>query len=123
MNPVPDPRFPPAIVLANEPLAYRQALGAALRDRHADMRIIVVAPEDLEAAVARYRPVLVICDALTPAVEQGAPVWVLLYPEGSRLVVTSVHGARRYHADLSLEALSGLLHEALGPPARRGEPV
>ena len=103
----------PAIVLANEPRAYRQALAAAMRAGGHGIQVIAVNAEDLEAAMERHRPVLVVCGVVTPAVEQGAPVWVLLHPEGARLVVTSVHGVRSYAADISLEALGGLVDQAL----------
>ncbi|MDQ4044842.1 MAG: hypothetical protein M3173_05270 [Chloroflexota bacterium] len=103
----------PAIVLANEPRAYRQALAAAMRAGRHGIQVITVDAEDLDAAMERHRPVLVVCGAVTPAVEKGAPVWVLLYPDGVRLVVTSVHGVRSYAADISLEALGGLVDQAL----------
>ncbi len=115
--PVTEPLSMPSVLLANEPRAYRQALAAAMSARRDGVHVIVVTAEELDAAVLRHHPVLVICDAVTPVVETHAPVWVLLYPEGARLVVTSVFGALTYAADLTLEGLAALVDRALGQSA------
>ena len=97
------------IVLANEPRAYREALAASVAVLRPGMEVLALDPADLDAALRAHRPRLVVCSRLTSAVEREAPAWVLLYPDGARLVVTHLHGREVAAADLDLVGLLALL--------------
>lgn len=94
-----------SILLANEPLAYRQALVRAFESQRPNLRVFEVAPRDLDAAVQKYAPVVVICDRLTELVETCVSAWVLLYPGGTRQVMSSLFGKEERVGDLDLDAL------------------
>ncbi len=82
----------PELLIANEPRAYREAIAGAVGVLRPHLRTIVLEPGDLEAALRRGRPRLVICSNLTSTVQAHAPSWILLYPDGGRHAVTSISG-------------------------------
>ena len=96
---------PPAVrvLVTHELLAYREALGAALAALRPRAEVAVVAPEDLDAEVARRRPDLVFCGQPSEAVQRWARAWALLYPGDERVVETCVDGERAVAADLGLD--------------------
>ena len=100
------------IVLGNEPRAYREALAAAIACLRPELAVTAVEPDALDAAVERLRPRLVVCSGLTARVESDVPAWALLYPDGARMVVTSVDGERATASNLDLAALLALLDRA-----------
>ena len=85
---------PVRVLVANEPCAYREVLAAAvlLLRPHLDVRI--VAPGDVDGAVHRLAPHLVVCSRLSPAVLTSPLGWVLLYPGGQGRGVLSMAGRR-----------------------------
>ncbi len=85
----------PEILIANEPRAYREAIAGAVGVLRPHLRTVELEPNDLEAALRRGRPCLVICSDLTPTVQAHAPSWILLYPDGGGYAVTSVGGRER----------------------------
>lgn len=93
------------IVLGNEPRAYREALAAALACLRSELTVTAVEPDALDAAVARLRPDLVVCSDLSTRIETDVFAWVLLYPNGARMVITSVGGERETTGDLDLVGL------------------
>jgi hypothetical protein len=109
---VDQPAAAPTVLLANEPRAYREALAAAVRLRCPAAVVRELDAADLDAAVARERPDLVVCSAASAAVEAGAPAWVLLYPGGARAAVVAAAGRVRVLPDLALDDLLGLLDPA-----------
>ncbi len=82
----------PEILIANEPQAYREAIAGAVGVLRPHLRTVELKPSDLEAALMRGRPRLVICSNLTPTVQAHAPSWILLYPDGGGYAVTSIGG-------------------------------
>lgn len=107
-----------SIVLANEPLAYRQALVRAFRVARPHLHVLEVAPDELDAAVQEHAPLLVICDRLTQLVERCVSAWVVLYPDGARQVTSSLAGKQENTDDLDLAALVAFLDRAGAPAAR-----
>jgi hypothetical protein len=102
----------PSILLANEPLAYRQALSCALQIARPHLQVLAVAPDELDAAVQDHAPLLVICDRLTQLVEQCVAAWVLLYPGGTRNVTSSLAGEEERASDLDLAGLLAFVDRA-----------
>ena len=109
---MPPPHRPLHILIGNDPRAYREALVVAFRARRPEAEVVAVDPVELDAMVARYSPALVVCSALTEAVETRVPAWALLYPDGARLVVSSVAGERKTASDLDLDELLSLADRA-----------
>ncbi len=106
------------ILLANEPLAYRQALVRAFRAARPHLHVLEVAPDELDAAVQEHAPLLVICDRLTQLVERCVSAWVVLYPDGARQVTSSLAGHQERADDLDLAALLAFVDRAGAPFAR-----
>ena len=103
------------ILLGNEPRAYREALGAALRQHRPEAEVVLVEPAALDTEIAERPPRVVVCSALTSAVATRVPAWVLLYPDGARLVVTCLGGERTTAGDLDLNDLLALVDRAQQP--------
>ena len=79
------------VLVAHEPLFYRDALAEVLPGLPPSLRVHLVEPADLDTAVARLRPAMVVCSRLSAAVRAHAAAWVLLYPDGEdRLAVGGV---------------------------------
>lgn len=113
----PAPQAAPSILLANEPLAYRQALSRALQIERPHLQVLAVAPDELDAAVQAHAPVLVVCDRLTHPVQQCVSAWVLLYPDGTRNVTSSLAGEEERASDLDLAGLLAFVDRAVRAPA------
>ena len=105
---------PCRILVAHEPLAYREALAGALRVLRPDAEVAVVAPMELDKEVERRRPDLVYCSRLSQSVQARAWAWALMYPGGKRVVETSVAGERALVDDLSLDAALALVDRVAG---------
>lgn len=111
----PSPQFAPSVLLANEPLAYRQALARALETQRPDIQIVTVAPDDLDAAIRQHAPFLVICDRLTELAGKCVSAWIELYPAGARRVTSSCGGNEETAGDLDLTALLAFIERAESP--------
>lgn len=105
-------RKAPAVLLANDPLAYRQALARVFQTQRPDLHVVTVTQEHLDAAVRNHAPLLVICDRLTDLVETSVGAWIELYPAGARRVTSSFGGTRSISSDLDLAALLAFLDRA-----------
>ena len=82
------------VLLANEPRAYREALGAALRALRPNDRIRVVEPARLAEALERCSPHLVVCSDLTLLVGPRLLAWAVLYPNGASHAELCLNGRR-----------------------------
>ena len=109
----------PGIILANEPRAYRDVIAGALRHLHPRLAVTTLEPAELVPHLRRAGSSLVIYSEPDPAVEAGAPAWVLLYPGGANHSVISLDGRRTTVADLQFHDLLALVERALPaiPPA------
>ena len=85
---------PVRVLLANEPCSYREVVAGALRLVRPGLDVFAVDPDDVDDAIRRSAPHLVVCSRLSPAVQTGPLAWVLLYPEGQRRAVLSLAGRR-----------------------------
>lgn len=111
----PSPQFAASVLLANEPLAYRQALARALETQRPDIQVLTVTPDELDAAIRQHAPLLVICDRLTEFAGKCVAAWIELYPAGARRVTSSFGGIEETAGDLDLPALLAFLERAESP--------
>ena len=100
------------IVVANEPRSYREALAVACRVLRPQIEVILAEPADLDAAVARLDPHLVLCSQLTEGLRTGTRAWVVLYPGGEARAVISVAGHCVTTDDIGVAALAVVIDQA-----------
>jgi hypothetical protein len=105
----------PRILFANEPRAYRDVLAGAVTLLRPDAEIVVAEPDELDAAIARHAPELVVCGRVTPGVEAGAHCWVLLYPDGQTFALVGRGHHWRKVPEVTLDGFMGIVTETLGP--------
>ncbi len=103
------------VVVANEPRSYREAMAVACRVLRPEVEVILAEPVDLDAAVLRLDPHLVLCSRLTEGLRTGSRAWVVLYPEGAARAVISVAGHCVTTGDLGFAALAAVIDQATGP--------
>lgn len=95
----------PRVLIANEPRAYREVLGATLRVLRPRVEVVVVEPPALDSVVERVSPDMVVCSHATPSVRKGVPIWIDLYPDGEAWAVICIHGRRSTRTDVELDDL------------------
>lgn len=105
------------VLLANEPLAYRDTLALALRLLRPMDRVIVAEPDALDRNVLRHRPQVVVCSELTSLVEAKVPTWVVLYPDGRQTALRHARGERGYMEVVDLASIATLCEQAARSPA------
>lgn len=97
------------ILVANEPLAYRETMAAALRCLRPEADVAEATAERLEAAPPDPLPHLLICSDVDLLDRIPAPAWLLLYPEGDPSVVVCLDGDQRHLADITFDDLLALV--------------
>jgi hypothetical protein len=113
----------PAVVLVSvEPLAYREAIAGALRLLRPGVAVVEAARADRDAAIARLRPALVVCNGAAAA--GAAAVWLQLYPGGGDGALLVEAGRARRVAAPGLDGLVALVDRAAarGPSPAAGRP-
>ncbi len=105
----------PRILFANEPRAYRDVLASAVSLLRPDAEVVVVEPEELDAAIGRCAPELVVCGRVTPGVEAGPHRWVLLYPDGHSFALVGCGHEWRKVPEVTLDGFLAIVAEVLGP--------
>lgn len=112
------------IVVANAPHIYREATVAVVCELRPSSAVLSSEPAEVDDAVRRHTPHLVICSRLTPVVEERAPAWILLYPEGRDENVFCLAGDRTTVAGLAFDHLADFLERvdrlARGPAGAAG---
>lgn len=103
------------VLLAYEPLAYREARGGTLRELRPAVEVTIVPPVDLDREVVRLHPHLVLCSAVTGPERSRPPSWSPLYPNGHGVMITSIAGRETTIFDPAFDAV---LHAV----DRTGEP-
>lgn len=98
-----------SVLVANEPLAYRDTIAIALRILRPEVKFIATNPELLDALVLQYEPEMVICSHLTTIVETRVPKWVILHPNGAMCALLQIGGERTLIPDIDLEKLAYLI--------------
>jgi hypothetical protein len=101
------------VVVANEPLAYREALAATLREIRPNVGTVVVAPNELDHAATLHEPRVVVCSELTGAIEGRS--WALLYPHGASWSELSLAGERTRLPHVDFAQLLAFIDRAVIP--------
>jgi hypothetical protein len=71
----------PRVLIAHALMVYAESLAVLLAERRPCLAIRLLAPAELEAAVAAAPGAVVVTDRLTQAVEAHASGWLLYYPD------------------------------------------
>jgi hypothetical protein len=100
------------ILVANEPRVYREVLAAVMQALRPQVEVSIAEPGDLDHAVARLDPHVVVSSRLSEAVQTRVLVWVMLYPEGESWAEVSIAGQRCTVADIELTCLLALIDRA-----------
>jgi hypothetical protein len=101
------------VVFSNEPLAYREAMASVIRSLRPAIDVSLSEPEDLDAAISRVQPHLVICNDLTDSMRSRLLAWVMLYPEGQSHVTCGIAGQERHLLGIDLAGLVSLVDEVV----------
>lgn len=81
------------ILLTVEPRAYRETIGLALRRLRPGVEVVIEEPENLESALRRFEPQIVVCSKVDDLIRQNALAWIELYPEDEpHAIVRSIYG-------------------------------
>jgi hypothetical protein len=97
--------------VGNEPRAYREAIAAALVRARPEDEVVVIEPHELDAAVTRLHPGLVVCSRLSAAVERSG-AWVELYPARSAGANVGIGRERTQLSEIDLPTLERLIDRA-----------
>lgn len=104
------------ILFSNEPRAYRETLALAVATTHPHLEALALEPADLEREVTARRPALVVSSEPDAIAGVDAPSWVLLYPDGARMVVVRIDGEESVRSDLDLDGLLALVDRVVPAP-------
>jgi len=83
---------PIKVLLAIEPLMYREVMASYLRHHRPQAEVILASGETLQAEVERVRPLLIIANEPSPAAKEAETFWV-----GIRI------SEQRIDADISID--------------------
>jgi hypothetical protein len=97
----------PLVLLANEPGTYRSLLATELPILRPNLRIVEVSPDELDSAVIRHRPAVVICSRVLETVQEVDFTLLVLYPNGADTLIRPVNGT---HQEMPSPRLSDLLN-------------
>ena len=99
------------VLLANEPRLYREVLAETFQGLRPQLEACAVEREELNQAILRVRPDLVICDRVTPVVEATVRFWIEYREENETLVVTAtnVWGLALHTDAMSLNSLLAVI--------------
>lgn len=100
------------VLVANEPLAYREVISAAFEELRPHVRVHATEPTDLDKEFLRLSPKLVVCSRTTALIEHEAPAWVELYPDHASRTVASLAGEKTVFDAMDFDTLLSILDEA-----------
>ena len=100
------------VLLANEPLAYREVLYGAIQKLRPYIEVRTAEPANLDEEFLRYTPGFVVCSRSTPLIEREAPAWVELYPGHTSGAVASLTGTKTTFEAMDFDVLLSILDEA-----------
>src|SRR6476469_185474 len=98
------------VLIAHELRLNRDAIGEALELLRPAADVLVVAPAELDDAIAARAPDLIICTALSARARRAAN-WILLHPEDAEHCVLSVNGRVTTTKRLDLQGILCALDE------------
>jgi hypothetical protein len=100
------------ILVANEPRSYRDAITQVLQAMRPEFIAVSEEPADLDDMLRRHEPTLVLCSRVTEWLLSNIPAWIILYPAGASLVVTSIGGNQHTLTDVDISHLLALVDES-----------
>ena len=100
------------VLIANEPLAYREVISAAFKELRPHLEIYVVEPAELDKELLRLSPRFVVCSRRTELIERKACAWVELYPQHTYGAVVSLAGKKTTFEEMNFEILLSIVDEA-----------
>lgn len=103
--------------------SYRQAFAEAFRGLRPEAEVFEVEKENLDEAVNRIAPHLVVCDRVTTGVEINIPYWVELYAGYEDRSVVSIKGERSIIEQIQLADLISIIDRTaeLDRPTSKGD--
>ena len=102
------------VLVATEPRAYREVMAGALQELRPRAEILLVEPDDLNAALTRLRPHLVVSSRSVETLRDCPLAWVVVYPDGETTALICINGRRTTLGDLPFEHLLSVVDEAAG---------
>lgn len=110
------------ILIGNNLPLYREVLVSMVRAARPDLAVKAVSHLDLDAEVARSRPALVICSAVSQAIVEHCPSWILLFPDQRDEAIFMIAGDKRVlpHAGIRdvIELLADMWPDRTYSPVR-----
>ena len=100
------------VLVANEPLAYREVISAALRELRPQVEVHTIEPTGLHRELRRLTPGLVVCSQATALLEHEVPAWVELYPQHTSKAVVSLAGRKTVFEEMDFATLLSIIDEA-----------
>jgi hypothetical protein len=102
------------VVLANEPVVYREVISATIEVLRPEFEVFTAEPENLDREFLRLGPrLVVVCSQLTELVERDALAWVQLYPNHASHTLVALGGQRPTRlAHMDLDTLLAVLDAA-----------
>lgn len=107
------------VLVANSPQAYQEAISVTLAMLRPHVEVSTTHPGDLDGAVLRLAPHLILCSQVTEAIENSASAWIELYPDGASQATFGLNQRRNTLPAASLEDLLAILdglEQPSGPP-------
>src|SRR5215218_2678265 len=90
---------PIKVLLAIEPLMYREVMASYLRHHRPQAEVILASGETLEAEIERVRPLLIIANEPSTTTKAAETFWV------------GIHiGEQRIDADISIDGYTATVH-------------
>lgn len=108
------------ILVANEPRAYREVLEQTLTVLRPHLKVTITEPDDLDGAIAHFKPHLVFASQLIPTTATSPLTWIVLYPEGERLVLLDIAGQQTVTTDVDFDRLIAIVDETEQLAAQAG---
>lgn len=100
------------VLVANDPLAYREVISASIRELRPSVVVCSMDPIHLDEEFLRLVPGLVVCSRATALIEKRAFAWVELYPEHTSGAVVSLAGEKMVFDSMPFDVLLSILDEA-----------
>lgn len=106
----------PLVLLANEPGTYRSLLAAELPFLRPNLRVLEVNPAELDAALTRLNPSIVICSRTIKSVRTVEFAVLVLYPDGDDTFILPTDETHSTIANPRLSDILGAIDRAVSPP-------
>lgn len=97
------------ILVANEPDLPREALARTLAALRPDALILLAQPEELEAAILRDAPDVIICSRAIEMLTTHADRWIVLHPGGASASLIGARGTWQIVGELPLATILGVI--------------